>query len=317
MTGKQQKSTPANVANSNNTAGKTAGQGTDSKVTNTGDLGANSVGVWVKITTRDDKVYEGVIYAYAMGCVVLQSLPNGNPQTTAAPAVPPAVTQQNGPIEQTDADPPTDAPASSSKKSSSKPSAPAPLSFAAAAARGGKPAASSSQSTSSANGTSNIPPESPASAKASSPAPSAANQAYPEKPDFHILQKNFIKDISFEPAGGNVVSADVLVPVVASLPPEKLAAREAQAVRAEQEKAAKIGVGVSSEAQQLFDAISKTYPTLWRGKDIVIMDEVIISAPYTLEDIKVVAGKGTDGQLVSRIKKIYQQHERLRGGSVQ
>ncbi|EOA35749.1 hypothetical protein CARUB_v10020982mg [Capsella rubella] len=42
----------------------------------------------------------------------------------------------------------------------------------------------------------------------------------------------------------------------------------------------KIGFGVTAEAQKIFDAISKTLPTRWVNKDILVMGEVFIRSPY-------------------------------------
>jgi hypothetical protein len=44
-----------------------------------------------------------------------------------------------------------------------------------------------------------------------------------------------------------------------------------QAARAE---AARVGVNVTEEGQRIFDALAKTLPCEWRGRDILVMAEV-------------------------------------------
>lgn len=45
--------------------------------------------------------------------------------------------------------------------------------------------------------------------------------------------------------------------------------------QAAQAEAAKTGIGVSAEAQQVFDALSKTMPCHWKQQNIIILNEVM------------------------------------------
>ncbi|KAJ3042621.1 hypothetical protein HDV00_006900 [Rhizophlyctis rosea] len=274
--------------------------------------GLDAIGLSVQIKTVDDKIYQGLIFAYALGCVVLQSLPD-NAQSFNPPISPsPTPSATAAPVARNGATPPPTTPASPSpeptngKHSAAKA---APLSFAAAAARAKSSTTPPPQTpTTPTNGTTaGTPTPQPASP---SPTPSQTSLLNPLKYDFHVLNVNYIKEVTPLPAPTG--DAPSLVPVTA-VSFEKIAAREAAAVRAESERAAKIGVGVSNEAQQLFDAISKTYPVEWRKDVIVIMNEVEIPPPYALESVKLVAGKKDDGDsaLLSRVRKIL-QHVRLK-----
>jgi hypothetical protein len=66
---------------------------------------------------------------------------------------------------------------------------------------------------------------------------------------------------------------------------------------------AKVGVGVTKEAQSIFDSLSKTLPCVWSGKSIIVMDTVTIDAPYTVEHVKTVGG-GADSAALDRIKRV-------------
>lgn len=65
---------------------------------------------------------------------------------------------------------------------------------------------------------------------------------------------------------------------------DRLLHRERQAIRQWEEAMARIGEGVTAEAQAIFDALSKTLPCRWRQKEMLVMDEVVIRPPYTEAD---------------------------------
>lgn len=64
---------------------------------------------------------------------------------------------------------------------------------------------------------------------------------------------------------------------------------------------AKVGVGVTQEAQTIFDSLSKTMPCVWSGRSIVVMDVVTIAPPYTGTDV--VATGEAKGAL-ERVRKV-------------
>lgn len=121
--------------------------------------------------------------------------------------------------------------------------------------------------------------ESPAAS--SSPSQPAASSA---SPNYRIIKTSFIKDVtpldnakskradassqSPPPSAASVAAGtphrDAFARAVPTVGPVQIATIEARAraaVKAERERRAKIGVGVTREAQDLFDLISKTYVT--------------------------------------------------------
>eukprot|EP01095_Lingulamoeba_sp_RSL-Kostka_P013957 TRINITY_DN592_c0_g1_i1.p1 TRINITY_DN592_c0_g1~~TRINITY_DN592_c0_g1_i1.p1 ORF type:complete len:189 (+),score=50.05 TRINITY_DN592_c0_g1_i1:51-569(+) len=76
---------------------------------------------------------------------------------------------------------------------------------------------------------------------------------------------------------------------------------EGEILRNQQIKELKIGLNVSLEAQQIFNALDKTYPCSWDNTDIVVYQICKISEPYTIDDIS-----GERKQAIERMKKVLQ-----------
>lgn len=65
-----------------------------------------------------------------------------------------------------------------------------------------------------------------------------------------------------------------------------------------------IGVGVTANAQAVFDALVKTLPCEWDKEDIVVLKSVRLAPPY---DVKSISGEGEAG-VIQRVKIIL-EHE--------
>lgn len=66
------------------------------------------------------------------------------------------------------------------------------------------------------------------------------------------------------------------------------------------EVAARKNPSASKEAQEIFDAISRTLPTKWAGTSIVVNETVVIASPYRAENCK--AGPGQQPGALARVK---------------
>jgi hypothetical protein len=64
---------------------------------------------------------------------------------------------------------------------------------------------------------------------------------------------------------------------------------------------AKVGVGVTKEAQSVFDALSKTLPCVWVGRAILVMDVVTVSPPYTPASCEAKAGESGALERIRRV----------------
>jgi hypothetical protein len=79
--------------------------------------------------------------------------------------------------------------------------------------------------------------------------------------------------------------------------------------RAMTEKAkASIGKNVTPIGQAIFDALSKTMPCEWEGKNIRVMHDVMIEPPYASSSCR-----SNNRAMLDRIKKVLDgEHRKLR-----
>ncbi|KAK7919261.1 hypothetical protein WMY93_010545 [Mugilogobius chulae] len=95
-------------------------------------------------------------------------------------------------------------------------------------------------------------------------------------------------------------------PPLASLNVSKLANRARTEKEDKLSQAYAISAGVSPEGQQLFQTIHKTIKDCkWQEKNIIVMDDVVISPPYQVENCK-----GKEGSALSHVRKIVEKHFR-------
>ncbi|KAF9696318.1 hypothetical protein EKO04_005259 [Ascochyta lentis] len=149
------------------------------------------------------------------------------------------------------------------------------------------------------------------------PNPSASLSSQPG--DYHIIP--FAHILSFEIIGlgerapESNAGFDGAIPSIAKVDMAALMAREEQTIREMKKKDAQKGKGVSREAQEIFDTISRTLPTRWADSQIVVNDAVLIQPPYTLDSIRAPAGKEQSAAQVKKIIERYYQQKRTTGGA--
>ncbi|KAK3223259.1 hypothetical protein Dsin_010284 [Dipteronia sinensis] len=92
-----------------------------------------------------------------------------------------------------------------------------------------------------------------------------------------------------------------------------LQAREELAVRKAEADAERIGVGVTIEAQGIFDALSKTLPVRWDKTVIVVMNEVRVKSPYLPESVS--GGTPAANDRVKKVLEFERNRLQVRGAS--
>ncbi|RRT69196.1 hypothetical protein B296_00032774 [Ensete ventricosum] len=120
-----------------------------------------------------------------------------------------------------------------------------------------------------------------------------------------LLNANYIQDLTYLKKAEDPLDLNKCYIDLAGL-----RAREEACLRQAEIEAERIGVGVTSEAQSIFDALSKTLPVHWDKTVIVVMNEVRVSMPYLPENVT-----GGTPAANDRVKKVLElERKRLQAG---
>lgn len=120
--------------------------------------------------------------------------------------------------------------------------------------------------------------------------------------NLRFLKANFIKELTFLGHGEDPLNLrDV----------DSLKSQEEVALRQAEAGVERTGVGVSREAQDIFDALSKTLPVCWDNTVIVVMNEVRVSSPYFPDNVA--GGPPAANERVKKVLELERQRLQARG----
>lgn len=139
-----------------------------------------------------------------------------------------------------------------------------------------------------------------------SPAPPSSDPKQTQSGDYHVVPVSRIQSfqiLALPPSSSSESpSFTDAQPTIQALDTRALKAREVKAIGEAMDREARRGKGVTREAQDIFDAFSRTMPARWDGHKIVVADAVIIASPYRVDDCRpLVEG---DTAALARVRKV-------------
>lgn len=142
-----------------------------------------------------------------------------------------------------------------------------------------------------------------------SPSPLSGDAKQAQSGDYHVIPISRIQSFQLLALPSNSSESPSFtdaLPSIQALDTRALKQREAKAIGEAFDREARRGKGVTREAQDIFDAFSRTMPARWDGPNIVVADAVTIAPPYRVEDCRpLVEG---DTAALARVRKVVSQN---------
>ncbi|KAJ5380739.1 uncharacterized protein N7496_003167 [Penicillium cataractarum] len=145
-----------------------------------------------------------------------------------------------------------------------------------------------------------------------SPSAPTADAKQAQSGDYHVIPVSRIQSFQLlalpSSNSSDAPSFTDAQPSIQALDTRALKARETKAIGEAMDREARRGKGVTREAQDLFDAFSRTMPAHWNGPHIVVADAVSISPPYRVDDCRPLV-EGNEAAL-ARVRKVLEMERK-------
>lgn len=144
------------------------------------------------------------------------------------------------------------------------------------------------------------------------PAPNPGDAKQAQNGDYRVIPISRIQNFQLlalaPPSNNSSSSFTDAQPTIQALDTRALRARESKAIGEALDREARRGKGVTTQAQDLFDAFSRTMPARWNGHSIIVADAVTIAAPYRVDDCRsIVEG---DTAALARVRKVLEMERK-------